>query len=75
MPANSPALRQSTARAGAAARWHRPDAEDARRDLATERISSYVQRVLAAAPPLTDEQRTRLALLLNGSTPNGGAAA
>ena len=75
MPASSPTLRHSTARAGAAVRWGKADAEDARRDLAAERITEYVQRVLAAAPPLTNEQRERLALLLHGSTPKRGAAA
>lgn len=48
-----------------------PDAErEARRNLATEKIAEYIARVLAQAPPLTDEQRTRLAGLLR---PHGGA--
>lgn len=38
--------------------------EAARRDLATEKIAAYVERVLGQAPPLTDAQRTRLAELL-----------
>jgi hypothetical protein len=38
--------------------------EDANRDFATEKIAHYVTRVLAEAPPLTQEQRTRLAELL-----------
>lgn len=41
-----------------------PAAEDATRDLAAAKIRSYVERVLETAPPLTDEQRTRLAELL-----------
>lgn len=36
----------------------------ARRDLAEAKIAQYVERVLAQAPPLTGEQRTRLAELL-----------
>lgn len=42
------------------------DAEliDARRNLAEAKIATYVQSVLDSAPPLTDEQRTRLAELL-----------
>jgi len=75
MPASSPTIRNSTARAGAAVRWGKANADDARRELATERISEYVQKVLANAPPLTNEQRERLALLLHDATPNRGAAA
>jgi hypothetical protein len=66
LPANSPSLRRSAARAGAAVRWARPDADQARRDLAAERISCYIQRVLADAPPLDERQRQRLAVLLAG---------
>jgi hypothetical protein len=48
----------------------RPDAgddtkrTDAKRDLAAAKITAYVEKILAAAPPLSDEQRTRLAELL-----------
>lgn len=50
-----------------------PDAElEARRNLATEKIAEYIQKVLAAAPELTDEQRTRLAELLRPVRRNGG---
>ena len=38
--------------------------EAAYRDFATEKIAAYVLKVLADAPPLTDEQRVRLAELL-----------
>ncbi len=41
-----------------------PELVDARRGLAEANIAAYVQKVLDAAPPLTDEQRTRLAELL-----------
>lgn len=44
--------------------------EQTRRDLAAERLASYIAKVVDAAPPLTDEQRDRLAVLLRG-----GAAA
>jgi hypothetical protein len=37
---------------------------DAQRDFATARIADYIDKVLAEAPPLTDQQRTRLAELL-----------
>lgn len=41
------------------------DIERARRDLAAAKLEEYIQRVVDAAPPLTDAQRERLALLLN----------
>ncbi len=64
MPAKSPQLRKASARAGAAVRHGHPDADAARADLAVERITSYVERVVASAPELSAEQRDRLALLL-----------
>lgn len=36
----------------------------ARQGLVTAKIAQYVERELAKAPPLTDEQKTRLATLL-----------
>lgn len=41
-----------------------PDIEEARRRLAEANISQYVERVVAKAPPLTTEQRDRIAALL-----------
>ena len=40
---------------------------DARRELATAKIAEYVQKIVAAAPPLTDEQRDRLATLMRAA--------
>jgi hypothetical protein len=48
---------------------HHPDSPqlvDARRDLAASKLAGYIERVVAAAPPLTNAQRDRLALLLRG---------
>ena len=45
---------------------------DARRELKAARLADYITRVVDESPPLTGEQRNRLALLLRG-TPNGGA--
>lgn len=39
---------------------------DARRNLAEAQIKRAIERALAAAPPLTDEQRAKLAALLSG---------
>ncbi len=53
----------------AALQRHRPDsieATEAARDFAADRLADYVAHVLAEAPPLTDEQRDRLSLLLAG---------
>ena len=41
-----------------------PAPVDTERSLAAAKIADYIERVLAAAPPLNDEQRTRLAELL-----------
>lgn len=42
------------------------DVTDLRREFATARIADHIKRVVDAAPPLTPEQRDRLALLLRG---------
>jgi hypothetical protein len=57
-------------RHAAAVRWGSSNQDDTARDLATERIADYVSRVVASAPPLTPEQRDRIASLLR---PVGGA--
>jgi hypothetical protein len=44
-----------------------PDPEKiakARADLAAAKIKAYIEKTLAAAPPISDEQRARLARLL-----------
>ncbi len=43
---------------------HDPDLIDARRSLAAANLEKYVEKVIAAAPPLTAEQRERIADLL-----------
>jgi len=69
MPARNPQLRVEAARAGAAARWKKPNADDQRRQLAATRLADYIKRTVDNAPPLTAEQRDRLALLLRGGEP------
>lgn len=68
MPVSSD-TRRAQARHAAAIRWQKPDQDDAARDYAATRIADYVQRIVAEAPPLTVEQRERIARLL---TPAGG---
>jgi len=40
---------------------------DARRDLRAARAEDYIKHLVDAAPPLTAEQRDKLAVLLRGS--------
>lgn len=50
----------------AASRWHNPDRDSIAQDLAAARIADYIERVVSTAPPLTSDQRSRLAALLVG---------
>jgi hypothetical protein len=70
MPAKSPAARTLSARVAAIARHH-PDRDlaDLQRDLRAARLEEYVRELVDSAPPLTAEQRDRLAVLLLGGTP------
>lgn len=43
-----------------------PDLIAARLDLRAEKLAAHIAKVVAEAPPLTDEQRSRLAGLLRG---------
>lgn len=54
------------AKSAAARRWQTPDRETVERDYAAERIAAYVERVVEAAPPLTDQQRARITAILQG---------
>ena len=45
-----------------------PDLIAARRDLRVERLADHIRRTVDAAPPLTVEQRDRLAMLLRGGS-------
>ena len=42
------------------------DVTELRRQLKAERLEDYIARTVDEAPPLTDDQRDRLALLLRG---------
>lgn len=56
--------RSALARHAAAVRWDKPNQIDTARNLAAERIADYVSAIVAASPPLTPEQRDRIASLL-----------
>ena len=51
-----------------------PDLIAARRNLKAARLEDYIARVVADAPPLSSEQRDRLAVLLHSGAPPGEAA-
>jgi hypothetical protein len=60
---------------GAIARHHGstdPRLSGLRRDLRALSLEEHIQKVVDLAPPLTDDQRARLAVLLR---PSGGKAA
>lgn len=60
---------KSRARVAALARHRGPDDVDvlaARRDLKAARLEDRIRELVDNAPPLTDAQRVRLTLLLNG---------
>ncbi len=46
-----------------------PAVQDARRQLAEEKLKKYIEQTVASAPPLTVEQRDRLSVLLRTVTP------
>nr|WP_242600153.1 hypothetical protein [Dermacoccus nishinomiyaensis] len=52
----------------AATRRHHPETDltELKREHAAAKIAAYVEKTVAEAPPLTDEQRDRLATLLRG---------
>lgn len=45
-----------------------PELVDARQKLKAARLEDYVARVVAEAPPLTEDQKHRIASLLGGVT-------
>ena len=75
----SKAAAHHRARIGALSRSRRhddPELIEAKRGLLEAQAVAYIARVLAEAPPLTDEQRIRLAELFRpaGATTHSGAA-
>ncbi len=50
-----------------------PELIGARQTLAAEKMADYVARVVAEAPPLTDEQRARISALLRPARVGDGA--
>ncbi|WP_206425893.1 hypothetical protein [Nakamurella antarctica] len=69
MTTESPNWRSLRASVASLTRSRKPDDPallDARRNLRTERLADYIRETVDAAPPLTQDQRDRLAVLLRG---------
>jgi hypothetical protein len=64
-----PQQRQARARVAALKRHHPNDQEtiELARNFRAERLAEYIQRVVDMAPPLTEAQRDKLAILLRGA--------
>ncbi len=65
MVAKEAKQRRLVAQIAAASRWGTIDPTDAHRALKALQVEAYIRRVVDAAPPLTAEQRDRLAVLLS----------
>lgn len=65
-------IRTLQARRAAARRYGHPT-DDLDRDYAAEKLAEYIKRTVEAAPPLSLEQRHRLAALLTGGGLHGAA--
>jgi hypothetical protein len=73
----SPEQRRQRARVAAVTRHHPDQPEldaDARRDLKAANAAQYVKDLVDGWPPLTPEQRGRLAALLTGAGDGDGAS-
>jgi hypothetical protein len=70
LAATDPNVRRLSSSHAARSRWNKPT-EGTARDLAAARAEDYIRKLVDAAPPLTDTQRSRLAVLLLSG---GGAA-
>lgn len=72
----SPERRQLRARKGVAVRLgHHDEAQRLDTEIRTAKLEDYIRRVVDAAPPLTDEQRDRIAALLRPTAGGPDAAA
>jgi len=67
VPGATPEVNSAVGRLRVTRRHHgldHPDTRAAERDLAAAKLAAHIARVVDAAPPLTPEQRDRLAALL-----------
>jgi hypothetical protein len=71
-------LVQKQRRAAGLSRWRQPDDPElaqAKSDLIETRLREAIQREAESDPPLSPEQRSRLAVLLLSDGPDGGGNA
>jgi hypothetical protein len=69
LPPPSPEVARARARVATNVRHgHHDAADEARRDLLAAKLAEQIKRAVAGAPPLTDEQRRRLAAIIRGGT-------
>jgi hypothetical protein len=66
---STPKARRLQAKSAAAIRWDHPNKDDIAREYAEQRLVEFVTKVVAEAPPQTDEQRDRIAAILRGGAP------
>lgn len=64
LPSHDPSRRRLQAQVAAATRHQSTELDNLRRELAEDKLTAYIKQVVDAAPPLTPEQRGRLAQLL-----------
>jgi hypothetical protein len=73
MPANDPIVRALSSKIAAKERHHPgTDTSDLRREMRAAQLAEHIRAVVDVAPPLSDQQKARLAVLLR---PSGGEAA
>ncbi|GAC1332368.1 MAG: hypothetical protein NVSMB13_21030 [Mycobacteriales bacterium] len=63
----APEARRLRSQIAKATQLDRPDVDDLRREFKTVEVENYIRQLVDNAPPLTDEQRDRLVVLLRGS--------
>jgi hypothetical protein len=65
----SPAERRERARVAALTRHH-PEDPEPRREFKASAMARYIREMVDTFPPLTEEQRNKLAVLLRGGEPD-----
>jgi predicted oxidoreductase (fatty acid repression mutant protein) len=76
VPSKDPVTRARIARIAAHTRWQNTpqEVQQDRRELEVQRVEDYIKRLVDEAPPLTNEQRDRLVVLLRGAPDKSAAA-
>lgn len=64
MPETIPSINVARGLLSSAHRWHPDEVPHRKRDLEVSKLAAYIERVVQAAPPMTEEQARHLARLL-----------